>query len=50
MLLQQIGFTEKANKLNKALDACMNEKKIVITGRSDGATCSEFANYILEKI
>jgi len=50
MLLQHIGFTEKADKLNKALDICMNERKIVITGHSDGVTCSEFADYILEKI
>lgn len=50
MLLRHIGFINQANKLNKAVDICMDERKIVITGRSNGATYSEFTNCILEKI
>jgi len=50
MLLQHIGFINQANKLNKAIDICVNKKRIIITGRSNGATCSEFANCILEEI
>jgi len=50
MLLQHIGFINQANKLNKAIDICENNKKIVITGRSNGTTCSKFTNCILEKI
>ena len=50
MLLRHIGFINQANKLNKAVDTCTNERKIVITGRPNGATCLEFTNCILEKI
>ncbi|RLF29040.1 MAG: isocitrate/isopropylmalate dehydrogenase family protein [Thermoplasmata archaeon] len=51
MLLNHIGFTEKAKKLEMALDICTQyEKKLRITGRSDGATGEEFAEYIMETI
>lgn len=51
MLLSHIGFEEKAKKLEKALDICMyEEKRLVITGRDTGATCSEFADYVMEKV
>lgn len=51
MLLNHIGYNEKAEKLEKALDVCMyTEKKVKITGRSDGATCDEFSAYLMETI
>ena len=51
MMLEHIGFIEKAKKLDKALEICSQiEKKIVITGRSNGATGEEFTDYLLEKI
>ncbi len=51
ILLNHIGYIEEANKLYKALDICtITEKKLVMTGRDTGATCSEFANYIMETI
>ena len=51
MLLNHIGYTEKARKLEMALDICsLYEKKIKITGRSDGATGEEFAKYIMETL
>ncbi len=51
MLLNHIGYIEEANKLYKALDICtITEKKLVMTGRDTGATCEEFANYIMETI
>ncbi len=51
MLLAHIGYAEKAQKLSDALEICgQTEKKLVMTGRSDGATGEEFANYILETI
>ena len=51
MLLRHIGFVEKANKLSEALHICTEtEKKYVITGRSDGATCSQFGDYLMETI
>lgn len=50
MLMSHIGYQEKADQLNKAIDECAEEKKLVLTGRSDGATGAEYADYILSKI
>ncbi|MBC7959320.1 MAG: isocitrate/isopropylmalate dehydrogenase family protein, partial [Vallitaleaceae bacterium] len=49
MLLAHIGYSEQADKLFKALDICGNiEKKLVITGRENGATSAAFADYLME--
>lgn len=51
MLLNHIGYPEKSRELEMALDICSQfEKKLKITGRSDGVTGEEFANYITETI
>ncbi|MCD7872248.1 MAG: isocitrate/isopropylmalate dehydrogenase family protein [Clostridiales bacterium] len=51
MLLSHIGYQEKAEALEKALDKCMfEEKKLVITGRDTGCTCEEFGNYVMQTI
>ena len=50
MMLRHIGFIDKADKLQKALDICAEEKKFVITGRSDGATGAEYSDYVMETI
>ena len=51
MLLQHIGYQEEAKKLDMALDICgIFERKVVITGRSDGATGEEFAKYVMKTI
>ena len=51
LLLNHIGFTEKATKLEMALDICATlEKKIVLTGRDDGATGEEYAKYIMDTL
>ena len=51
MMLRHIGFTEYADKLNEALHICTEvEPKYVITGRSDGATCSQLGDYVMETI
>lgn len=43
MLLSHIGRQAEADRLEKALDKCMlTERKIVVTGHEDGATCEEF--------
>ena len=48
MLLGHIGFAEEAKRLEMALDVCsQHEKKVVLTGRSDGATGGEFADYVM---
>src|SRR5512136_590010 len=51
MLLRHIGFVEQAGKMEMALDICGQlEKKLVITGRADGATGAQFADYVMETI
>ena len=51
MLLSHIGKQDAADKLERALDICMfEEKKLTITGRDNGATCSEFGDYVMETV
>jgi isocitrate dehydrogenase (NAD+) len=51
MMLNHMGETEKGKKLEMALDVCCQfEKKKVMTGRSNGATGDEFAQYIMDTI
>ncbi len=51
MLLRHIGFEEKAKKLEMALDTCcLYEKKKLATGKKDGATAREFADYLMGTI
>ncbi len=48
MLLSHIGYQERADRLERALDICtFEEKKIAITGRPGGATCHEFGDYVM---
>lgn len=51
MLLRHIGFVDKANLLNKAMTICTEqEKKVVVTGNTDGATTKEFSDYLMETV
>jgi isocitrate dehydrogenase (NAD+) len=51
MLLEHIGRADKASKLSEALDICMfKEKKLIMTGRTDGASGQEFCDYVLSKL
>ena len=51
MLLKHIGFVDQAQKFEMALDVCGQfEKKVALTGRSDGATGAKFADYVMETI
>ncbi|MBR2344056.1 MAG: isocitrate/isopropylmalate dehydrogenase family protein [Clostridia bacterium] len=51
MLLSHIGYQDRADKLERALDVCsFEEKKIAITGRDTGATCREFGDYVMETL
>ena len=48
MLLRHIGYSEEAEKVEQAIDICCQfEKKVKITGRSNGATGEEFTKYLL---
>mgnify|MGYP003457948457 CR=1 FL=1 len=51
MLLSHIGYQDRADKLERALDICsFEEKKLVITGRDNGASCEEFGNYVMDTL
>ena len=51
MLLSHIGYQDRADKLERALDICsFEEKKLTVTGRDTGATCEEFGNYVMETL
>ncbi|MFQ5865513.1 MAG: isocitrate/isopropylmalate family dehydrogenase [bacterium] len=51
MLLRHIGYEQKASKLEMALDICGQfEKKLVITGRPNGASSKQYADYIMETL
>jgi len=51
MLLNHIGYVQQARKLEMTLDICTQyERKVKITGRPDGATCAQLADYMMETI
>ena len=51
MLLRHIAMGDKADKLAAAMRECTEtERRVVVTGHRDGATCREFTDYLLEKL
>jgi isocitrate dehydrogenase (NAD+) len=51
MMLNHLGFTDRGRRLEMALDVCgQYEKKLVMTGRKDGATGREYCDYLLETV
>lgn len=50
MMLSHIGLSDRADRLTAALDFCAKEKKLVITGRPDGASCRAYADYVIENL
>ena len=51
MLLRHIGYEGQGIRLEMALDITGQfEKKLVMTGRKDGASSKEFCDYVLETI
>ncbi|MBU4267096.1 MAG: isocitrate/isopropylmalate family dehydrogenase [Candidatus Altiarchaeales archaeon] len=51
MLLNHIGYNEESKRLDMALEICSQyERKIKLTGRSDGATGEEYAQYIMDRV
>ncbi|HOL06780.1 MAG TPA: isocitrate/isopropylmalate family dehydrogenase [Methanomassiliicoccaceae archaeon] len=51
MLLSHIGYVDKGKKLEMALEISTQfEKAKVMTGRSNGATGDEFAQYVLDTV
>jgi len=51
MLMEHIGFGELGAKLHKAIDVCGQfERRVVLTGRSTGATGKDLADYLMATI
>ncbi len=51
MLMRHIGYGDKADRLEMALDVCGNfEKKLVMTGRDTGSTGRDYCDYVLENM
>jgi len=51
MLLRHIGFVDQAQRFEMALDICGQfEKKVALTGRADGASGAQFADYVMETL
>ena len=51
MMLEHIGFNDIGARLHHAIDICgMYEKKVVMTGRSTGATSDEFGDYVMATV
>ena len=51
LMLRHISMPDKADKLAAAMDLCtVSERRVVVTGHRDGATCREFCDYLLEKL
>ena len=50
MLLSHIGYIKESNNLDKALDICMADEKMKITGRNDGCSCRDFGNYVMQTL
>ena len=50
MLLRHIGLVAQADRLLAAMNAALAEPGVRITGRADGATCVQFADYVIAQL
>ena len=50
MMLAHIGYADKKVLLEKALDVCTTEKKVVLTTFTEDASAKEYTDYIIETI
>ena len=51
LLLRHIAMTDKADNLSAAMRLCTEtERRVVMTGHRNGASCAEFGDYLLEKL
>ena len=51
LMLRHVGCTEAADRLARALYICCErEKKCIVTGDKDGATCEQFGDYLLQTL
>jgi len=48
MMLEHVGMLGKSRELSMALDVCaVYEQKVKVTGRPDGASASQFGDYVI---
>jgi len=48
MMLEHVGMIEQSRRLAMALDICaIYDRKVVVTGRGDGATASQFGDTVI---
>ena len=51
LMLRHISMPDKADRLAAAMEQCTAlERRVVVTGHRDGASCREFCDYLLEKL
>ena len=51
MMLDHMGYTDRAKRLDMALDICgQYERRLVMTSRPGGATGVEYADYVMETL
>ena len=51
MMLTHLGYAQLGLKLEMALDVCgQYEKKLVMTGRSNGANGKDFCDYVINTV
>lgn len=51
LLLRHIAMADKADQLAAAMSLCVEtERRVVMTGHRDGASCAQFVDYLLEKL
>lgn len=51
LMLRHIGYSDKADLLKAAMNICtVTEKRVEATGEKTGATCAQFADYVMETL
>jgi isocitrate dehydrogenase (NAD+) len=51
MMLEHMGYSDRARRLDMALDICgQYERKLVMTGRNTGASGSDYADYVMQTL
>ncbi len=49
LMMDHLGFSKRARKLDMAMDIChLMEMKVTCNGKKDGATSAEFGKYVME--
>ena len=49
-LFDNLDDDKRSKRLEKALDICMADTSMKITGRADGCSCSEFGEFVMNTL